>query len=182
MTNRKSPALPRTTDLTYPAVGQRAYAKPQGAKGMQKKDSGASSCLFAGFASACAFLLNRKPKLIGAIWPQSAGRECHLRRPPGAGLRAAFGRLSRSTRLSGLRRIHADTPQPSSCHPGSASCTISSPATSEFGLKKSAGLWRWISITRRRPAAFGQQCCKPRLCRRYLTYFSSCWNREFERR
>jgi len=43
---------------------------------------------------------------------QSAGRECHS-----SGFAVSF-----------------DTPQPSLCHLGSASCAISSPPTSEFGL------------------------------------------------
>jgi len=57
--------------------------------------------------------LNPKSEVDRGDLTQSAGRECHS-----SGFAVSF-----------------DTPQPSLCHLGSASCAISSPPTSEFGLK-----------------------------------------------
>jgi hypothetical protein len=82
------------------------------------------------------FFLNPKSEVGRGELAQSTGRECQLPAPAGTALRAAFGRLSRSARLSGFA-VFTNTPQPSLCHLGSASCAISSPPTSEFGLNGS---------------------------------------------
>ena len=66
-----------------------------------------------------------------ALRQGGAGRERHLPASSDAALRAAFGRLSRSARLSDFA-VFKNTTQPSSCHLGSASCAISSLPTSEF--------------------------------------------------
>ncbi len=67
-----------------------------------------------GFQSGYTFFLTRIPKLIGAIWRN---------------LLAASAIRRASPYLS-------DTLRPSSCHRDSASCTISSPPTSEFGFNR----------------------------------------------